>query len=251
MSVTSRRQSSFVWVVDLLAATPFIVLIIAFVMSLLPRGHQPQYQNSCANKIRQLTIAALNYESGRRRLPAAYTVDSDGRRLHSWRVELLPFMEEKPLYEEIRRDEQWNSDHNQRVGARRIPMLECPADRRQRDDATTDFVAVVDSTTAWPGSIGVRSRDFADGMSKTIVHVEASGMNVSWIEPRDLTLEQALMINDRDVVETINSRHNGVAHVTFADGATRAISKDIDPDLLRALLTRNGGEDVTAWFIDE
>ncbi|MBQ8364105.1 MAG: DUF1559 domain-containing protein, partial [Thermoguttaceae bacterium] len=49
----------------------------------------------CENNLRRITLATRNYaDANDGALPAAYTVDKDGKPLHSWRVALLPYLEE-------------------------------------------------------------------------------------------------------------------------------------------------------------
>ena len=53
-----------------------------------------------------------NYNGTYGRLPPAVVYGEDGKPLHSWRVLLLPFIEQQALYEEFRLDEPWDSPHN-------------------------------------------------------------------------------------------------------------------------------------------
>src|SRR5262245_30030320 len=48
---------------------------------------------SCSNNLHNIAIALRNYESVYHCLPPAYTVDAEGKPLHSWRTLLLPFLE--------------------------------------------------------------------------------------------------------------------------------------------------------------
>ena len=56
-----------------------------------------------------------NYEAQHGCFPPAYSVDKDGRPLHSWRVLLLPYLDEEELYKQLRLDEPWDSPHNKAV----------------------------------------------------------------------------------------------------------------------------------------
>jgi hypothetical protein len=87
-----------------------------------------------------------------------------------------------------------------------------------------------------------------DGTSNTIAVVEACGHPVVWTEPRDIDLDQqAVGVNlpgeqpgrSRGVV---SSYHHAGGHVGLADGSVRFVSEQIDPNVLRALLTATGGE---------
>lgn len=66
------------------------------------------------NRLRQIMLAMHSHHSQFRSYPppASASYDADGKPLLSWRVHLLPFLQEKPLYEKFHRDEPWDSEHN-------------------------------------------------------------------------------------------------------------------------------------------
>ncbi len=72
------------------------------------------YKAENVSRLQTLQIATLRYQAERGTLPPAFTVDAQGKPLHSWRVLILPYIndEAKALYEQIRLDEPWNSPHN-------------------------------------------------------------------------------------------------------------------------------------------
>ena len=49
--------------------------------------------------------------------PPAFIADADGKPMHSWRVLLLPYLEQQVFYMRYRFDEPWDSPHN-----RSLPM---------------------------------------------------------------------------------------------------------------------------------
>ena len=63
---------------------------------------------SCSNNIKQIGLAMQNYHTAYGTLPPAYTVDAQGRPLHSWRTLILPFIEQQALYGEIDLSKPWN-----------------------------------------------------------------------------------------------------------------------------------------------
>ncbi len=66
------------------------------------------------NHLRQLALAMHNYHDVYKQFPAAAIRDAQGRPLLSWRVALLPFLEESKLYQEFHLDEPWDSDTTKR-----------------------------------------------------------------------------------------------------------------------------------------
>jgi len=208
-------------------------------------------RSQCVNNLKQIVLAMENYHRKYRCFPPAYTVDSTGQHLHSWRVLLLPFLEQKDVYDRLRLDEPYDSPHNRAVfesaefegHGRSLNMpgvFRCPSDRKNRTD--TNYVLIVGPRTLSNGPKSVRLKDITDGASNTIAVVEIYDSGIRWYEPRDLSAEQmSFRINDLEYVG-IASRHPGGAQVGLADGSVRFLSEDTDPRVVEALTTVNGKE---------
>ena len=77
--------------------------------------------------------------------------------------------------------------------------------------------------------------------------VETAGNGIHWMEPRDLKFEDARMAEYDSTDNCICSSHPGIVNITLCDGSARSISHDIDPKLLKALMTIDGGESVEGF----
>lgn len=96
-----------------------------------------------------------------RPLTSAYIADANGKPLHSWRVLILPYIEQESLYQQYRFDEPWDSKHNLAI-AEQIPYLfQCPSRSARTRGLFTSYVAVVGDETMWPGReiCSIRRRD--------------------------------------------------------------------------------------------
>jgi hypothetical protein len=110
---------------------------------------------------------------------------------------------------------------------------------------STNYVAVVGEETVWPGTRGMLLGNVTDGKSKTIAVVEVANTGIHWMEPRDLTFEEAQRgINVPGIKSGISSNHVGGALCLFCDGEVHFLTNKVRPDTLRALLTAEGGERV-------
>ena len=97
-----------------------------------------------------------------------------------------------------------------------------------------------------------RFRKMTDGSSKTFIVAERTSEfgTVSWIgvvagvpEPFARVVGSAdTAPNTPGAFETFRSFHPGGINITFADGSTRFISDDVQPDVFRGLSTIRGGE---------
>ncbi len=235
------------WDYTLFAAIGFIVA--AFVLMIYPRidfgVRTPARRSNCVNNLKQFGIALWNYHDTFKQFPPAYVADAEGKPMHSWRILLLPFFEEeglKELYKQYDFNEPWNGRHNSKLADKMPAVFRCPSDESKWNEA--NYVAVVDPETAWPGASTLNVRQIKDGTSNTIMLVEVADSGINWLEPRDLTLGQAMRgFNPADIRPAISSKHADGANCLFADGSVHFLSNEIEPDLLRALLTANGGED--------
>jgi prepilin-type processing-associated H-X9-DG protein len=241
---------TFAWFTWLLVSLLAVALFLPSISC--DRGAARRAQ--CTNNLRQIVLGMHNYHDKYGCFPPAYSVDKNGRPLHSWRVLLLPFMEQKELYDRIRLDEPWNSPHNLSVFEPREPpfadtlsgtsCLFCPEDKENRTD--TNYVTLLGPRTISDGPNCTRLKDISDGTSNTIAVVETYGPGIRWYEPRDLRAdEMTFKINDPEYIG-IASRHPGGAQVGLADGSVRFLPDDTDPRMLEAMTTINGGEDVSA-----
>jgi len=117
-------------------------------------------------------------------------------------------------------------------------MFEFHDDKRP-GNTTTNYLAVVGPETAWPEAGRRRFAEAADGAAKTILFVENLGAGIHWMEPRDLRLaDMDLRVNSPAGISSPYDRPG----VALLDGTLRSLKPTLDPDVLRALLTVAGGE---------
>ncbi len=137
------------------------------------------------NNLKQIAIAFHNYHDTYRTFPAAAQIGPKNIP-HSWRVTLLPFLEQLPLFQEYRQDEPWDSPHNLQVAAKMPDVFRCPLDRG--DSTNTSYFALSGVGTAMDSQRCVKIRDIRDGTSNTILVVE-SRREVPWTKPEDIPFD--------------------------------------------------------------
>jgi len=226
----------------------FFFVLVFLLLPAIPSAREAARRMQCSNNMKQIAIAFQNYHGDHGHLPPAYTVDEDGKPLHSWRVLILPYIEQKELFGQIRLDEPWDSEHNRQFHAKVPSVFQCPSARLPDivhvPAPTGSFYSVVyGAETAFTGSHPTKFEDMAGGTSNTIVLVERR-TPVNWMDPsREITFETAIKGINVDAMG-ISSYHPGVVLAAFGDGAVRSISESVDKELMRALLTldkRNDG----------
>ena len=196
-------------------------------------------RSACEGHLAQLGLALQTYHDVYGSFPPAYIADAQGRPMHSWRVLLLPFIEESALYNAYRFDEPWNGPNNSKLATKIWDVYRCPSDSGPKTD--TNYVAVVGPNTVWPGSTSTKMSDIQDGISYTIMLVEVKNSGIHWMEPRDLMIDQVTSPNARGALG-ISSHHPGGAHVLFVDASRAFIEDHISPGFLPKAIDINGGE---------
>ncbi len=200
--------------------------------------------------LNQLQLALRNYHVVHGCFPPAYLTDSKGAPVHSWRVLILPFIEQKSLYDAYRFDEPWNGPNNVKLADRMPKIFHMPSEPDSM--AMTNIVAIVGPGTAFPGSRSTRLKDFADGLDNTILLTEIAASDIPWLEPRDLRVEEmSFTVNDQRKPSISCSRRRG-PYVVFADSIhAYQISSALRPETLKALTTIAGGEKVRVMQVPD
>ena len=177
-----------------------------------------------------------NYDSTHGSLPPHALYGKDGRPLLSWRVLILPFIEQSNLYEKFHLDEPWDSPHNLAL-LPEMPRLFGRYDYGPtREPHTTFYQVFVGKGTAFEGTKGMKlSGDFPDGTSNTFLIVEG-GSAVPWTKPEDLPYAAD------QPVPALGGLLKATIRAALADGSIRSFERDISEATLRAAVTRNGND---------
>jgi hypothetical protein len=164
------------------------------------KGSTPSQAVGCLGNMRQISffLEQVIHEYGY--IPA-YIADDNNQPLHSWRVFLLPYIDEKELYQKIRLYESWDSEYNSQFHDYKIPLYQCPASMNYLEKTTTNyfFVTGIGSLFDKSGKYFVRKDQVFDmeilfannpkAYKKKVLLVESS-KEVCWMCPVDITLDE-------------------------------------------------------------
>jgi prepilin-type processing-associated H-X9-DG protein len=236
-----------VWI----AAGVFLVLVV--IASWLPMNRpyrEVAQRGQCTNNLMKIGLALHSYSAKYGSFPPAYTVDKQGRRMHSWRALLLEFLD-PDLCRKYDFSRPWNSPDNLAVAGmmKENGPYRCPTENPQ-NPLNTSYVMLVGPRAFSAGPTGRKPEEITDGPANTIAVVEMWPSGIGWTAPYDLVVsEMSFKINDPDRVG-VRSCHPVGANVLFADAHVTYIGGDIDEKILKALCTINGKEDVSKFFRD-
>lgn len=230
-----------VWAI---AGLLFLLFLIPLFLPGVSSCREAARRIQCRNNLKHIGLAMHGYHEKYGSFPPAYTVDEQGRRMHSWRALILPFTEY--AQDEVQYDfsQPWSSPDNLAFAKESLvrKMYCCPSEA-DRDRPDTSYVMLVGPDAFSDGPTGRKLKDITDKISETIVVGEMSRSGIFWTEPRDLNVtEMSFTINDPNQIG-LRSLHSVGVHVLFADGSTKFLSDQIDTKVLEALITINGGED--------
>jgi Protein of unknown function (DUF1559) len=199
---------------------------------------------TASNNLRQIGVAAHQHMDRTGELPKN-TYSPDGRPLLSWRVQLLPHLGQQQLYNQFRQDEPWDGPNNRRLLSKMPPVFGTPDEYLERKPiGTTTYYRGFSHAGAVfarrdPSRGGLRPGDFTDGMTNTILVVEA-GDPVEWTKPDDLDATPGKPFPKLGGVRP----QSDVVLVLMVDGIVKPMKKTMPEATWRALTTYAGNEAV-------
>lgn len=216
----------------------------------LASGHRgPGRKERSQRKLKNIAYETINFASGAEgnRFPGG-SISSTGLPLHSWETELLPYLGRLKYYQQIDRFQPWNSKTNAKLFQKPIREFLMPGSEwpEQNNQGFGLSYYTLNSHIS-----GLKERAslnrIPDGVSNTLLGGEVVSQLRAWGDP----------VNFRDPALGINSHQEGFggpwqqrrgANMVFLDGSARFINENIDPEILKALATPHGGEDVSTFL---
>jgi prepilin-type processing-associated H-X9-DG protein len=211
-------------------------VLIALLLPAVQAAREAARRAQCVNNLKQVGLAMHMYADANDGFPAAAITDKKGKPLLSWRVAILPYLEQRPLYEKFKLDEPWDSPHNRELIKYMPTIYACPSRPLTPGERTTTYRVFLGKGSLFETGRPTRIADVTDGTSNTLMVVEAKEA-VPWTKPEGLPFEDPAV-----PLFGTGSNHSGGFNVVMADGSVRFIKMTINPQTLRALITRSGGE---------
>jgi hypothetical protein len=235
-----------------------------FLLPAISKARDAARRAQSTNNLKQLALAMYNYHDVNQSFPPAVLYGPDGKTPYSWRVALLPYLDQAALFQQYRQNEPWDSPANRQV------LLKMPAVFRDPNDSpdsiVSSYYAITGPSTIFFGDRGARvmpasalrtfpNPEITDGTSNTLMLVEAK-RDIPWTKPEDIPYTAHLPADAADApignipyaknapLPKFGGHYAGGFLAAIADGRVQFISNDLDPAILRAAITRDGGEPI-------
>jgi prepilin-type processing-associated H-X9-DG protein len=204
---------------------------------------QAKLRKASQENLKELGLALHQFRDMNEEFPGpAILSKKDGKPLLSWRVAILPFIEQNPLYQQFKLDEPWDSPHNIKL-LDKIPKVFAVPGVKTTTASATFYQAIVGKDAAWQilpnknkvfGAQGARLANFTDGTSNTILLVEGAEP-VPWTRPADIAYDAKKPLPKYGwLKEGFN--------VLMADGSVRFVNRKMSEATLRAVITPAGND---------
>ena len=207
------------------------------------RGEKERETYRTHTNFMQVGVAAHNFHDNTGHFPKPYLDESvrdfgpsisDGalKSKLSWRVTILPYIEQDSLYRRFNRTEGWDSPANKPLSQSVVMQY---ADGDTPLDPTTRLRCFYGNGAMFDVQQKTTLMGVSDGTSNTILYVEGAE-KVTWSQFNEYKFEPngplpALGHPKRDTFAAV-----------FADGSVRQMRKTGNPTTLKALITRAGGD---------
>ena len=199
----------------------------------LLQAKNARYQSM--NNLKQIALAMHNYYSANKHFPLPASRGPDGKPLLSWRVLILPYIEQDALFKQFHLDEPWDSPHNRTLVDKMPAVYRLPISRSEA--GRTNYLLPVGNGALFDADKPTEFKDVTDGTSNTIMVVEVDDQHaVVWTKPEDWAFDP------KEPAKGLGRFFDGRFNAAFCDGSVTSFPPTEDMNNLRALFTRAGGE---------
>ncbi len=258
--VTENPPSTKPWkhLSSVVAAAVVLILLLCLAYAAIRQGSETvtrlqanRERTASMRNIERIAEALNAYALVHKSYPPPYTVDTSGRRMHSWRVLILPFLDQDDAYDSFNMDEPWDSAQNMQYAFSSMPnVYRHPSYQVNAGFNESAYYLVTGDGTLFPSKGPLGPDQVIDDPLKTILVLEASAPLTSgvWTEPIDI---------DFATVQGIGGTQNNVGGllddgmvVATIDERGHFIPDTLPLSTLKALITPRGGEPLADDTLD-
>jgi prepilin-type processing-associated H-X9-DG protein len=235
---TAKQQTKPRFWLTALIVLGIVGLLVCLLLPAVRTSRPAARRAQCSNNLKQIALALLNYESDYHALPPAYTVNANGKPLHSWRTLILPYLGQQHLYETIDLSKAWDDPANAEACQTSLPIFHCPAADVLPN--LTTYLASVAPNGCFRPIEPRRLSEISDDTSETLMLIEvAPQQSVLWMAPLDADESLVMGLGPESKLA-----HPGGMNAVFCDGRVRFLRADLPAESRRAMISITGGDHV-------
>ncbi|TWU00756.1 hypothetical protein Pla52n_41250 [Stieleria varia] len=255
-SATAKRNKS----TGLFVAAGLAVVILAcIVFAAIRYGGQTvaaltenRLRSASMKNLQEIATALNAYADEFGTYPPAYTTSANGTPLHSWRVLILPYLDEVELYDQFDLSKPWSDEANMSVAYQMPGVYEHPDTNAVGYSMVPAYYYLTGPGTLFPKGKPLGPEDVKDNGSQTILVIEgrptiSSGM---WTEPVDMDYGKMQgLVGGAVGIEPGGWIPGGVAMATV-DGRAHFLPIGTPASTFNALVTPAGNEPLADDTLD-
>jgi hypothetical protein len=198
-----------------------------------------QHAARAAESLKHVAMVMFNFHGKRLSFPAAASRDAQGRPLLSWRVHLLPLLDQGELYRKFHLNEPWDSAHN-RALISQMPAIYRPDDPELAKAGKTRIVTPRGNFTAFPANgPATKLQNITDGSAMTFLVVEADDLHAPvWTKPDDLEIDL------KEPMRGLKIREPGAFLAAMCNATVMFLRTETEAKDVAAMFTIRGEEQV-------
>ncbi len=196
-----------------------------------------------ANNLKQIGLAFHIFHDAMGYFPSDIVDKKTGKPLLSWRVAILPYIEQNALYQQFKLDEPWDSEHNLKLAKTLIKVYQAPTQKERTDakgNVLTHYMAFTGKGTLYPGGKKLKMADVTDGLSNTILCVESKSPGI-WTKPADIPFDAE---KDFPALDSVVGLTPSGFHALLGDGSVRLFKFDLDRKTMKLLIMPADGNPI-------
>ncbi len=212
-SAARVRRTGFT-LIELLVVIAIIAILIALLLPAVQQAREAARRSTCKNNLRQIGLALHNYHDSHNAFPPGWigveagVANFEAESGFGWGTQVLPYLDQGPLYNELILTQSMVSTNNQAWIDTVLPVFQCPSDPKPNtweaeDESTNTFEL---ATANYAGVFGTGELHDCEGLTGAPnVVCSSNGMffHNSSIRIRDITdgTSNTLMNGERRYVE--------------------------------------------------
>ncbi|WP_437203197.1 DUF1559 domain-containing protein [Planctomicrobium sp. SH664] len=233
-------------------------VMVSLLLPAVQNAREAARRAQSMNNLKQIGLAIHNYADTHDHLPQG-TIPNDklepNERL-SWLVSILPYLDQAALYEKINQKLDWAAPANEPAVETVLPVFHNPSEVVWSGTNLSNYVGIAGLGEAGPtlpvtspkaGMFAynrvTRFSDVKDGLSQTLMTSEVTQELGPWAAGGRGTIRPFTQQPYLNGPDGFGGSHPDGVLMGLGDGSVRLISDQIDPGVLEALTTINGGED--------